>query len=167
MNTKPPQDTASGPPVRLNVVRHDPPLSKLPPVWVTYLAHRDIWLLVEEYHIDVPVQLHAGIADVCFQIPQNFEFDLASVPRILWSLISSFELSLVAPLIHDYLYRFQGTPVHHRVVNPEAPQEEYYMNLTRKQADDLFYDLMIREGVVPWKAKAAHRAVRWFAPRWK
>jgi hypothetical protein len=42
------------------------------------------------------------------QIPAGFVFDLASVPRVLWWLIAPFELSIVAPLIHDWLYRVEG-----------------------------------------------------------
>lgn len=146
----------------LTVTRHEPSQSTLPPAWVTYLAHRDIWLLVEEYHLDV---LHNERV-YCFEIPKDFEFDLASVPRILWSLIGSFELSLVAPLIHDYLYRYQGSAVHHHIMDRGGRRGKYLSGLTRKDADDIFLDLMLREGVKPWKAKAAHRAVRWFAPKW-
>lgn len=141
----------------LTVTRHEPPKSALPPVWVTFLAHRNIWLLVEEYRVKV---LHEE-DEFEFRIPQNFEFDLASVPRVFWSVIGSFELSLVAPLIHDYLYRFRGRPEHHT-----RTQEPHLVVLTRRDADQIFLALMLREGVPSWKAKLAYRAVRWFAPRW-
>lgn len=135
---------------RLSVKRHSPPKSTLPTVWVTFLSHRNIWLLVEEYRLEWDGFL--------FSIPQNFEFDLASVPRIFWPLISSFELSLVAPLIHDYLYRYQGREVHHC--------HDKGRSIDRKLADQIFLALMLAEGVTKWRAYAAYRAVRLFAPRW-
>ena len=130
----------------------------LPPVYVTYDTRRKVWVLMFEYTIVLDIRTE----QIEFRIPQNFEFDLASIPRIIWPLIGSFELSLVAPLIHDYIYQFRGEPEHHRfaALSPFKPV------LTRAEADRIFYDLMIAEKVTPWKAKAAYSAVRLFAPRW-
>jgi hypothetical protein len=80
------------------------------------------------------------------QIPAGFIFDLASVPRMLWWLIAPFELSIVGPLLHDYLYRVDGA------------REGY----TRKQVDELFERLMYLEGISGWRRRAAYRAVRVF-----
>lgn len=131
----------------------------LPPVYVTYDTRRKVWVLMFEYVVTVDVNEDLSVE---FKIPQNFEFDLASIPRIIWPLIGSFELSLVAPLIHDYLYQFRGEPEHHRF----AALSPYKPALTRAEADKIFLDLMLAEKVAPWKAKAAYRAVRLFAPRW-
>ena len=43
-------------------------------------------------------------------VRKGFEFDLSSIPRFLWWLIAPFELSVTAPLIHDFLYHFGGAP---------------------------------------------------------
>lgn len=122
---------------------------KLPPVYVTYDSRRKVWVLMFPYVI----VLRGGIT---VSIPQNFEFDLASIPRIIWPIIGSFELSLVAPLVHDYFYQFQGEPVHHVSA----------VKVDRKLADTVFLELMLQEGITPWKAKAAYHAVRMFGPRW-
>lgn len=134
----------------------------LPPVYVTYDTRRKVWVLMFEYTIviDRPIPSPFKIE---FKIPAKFEFDLASIPRIIWPLIGSFELSLVAPLIHDYLYQFRGEPEHHDYENRGLPRKP---SLTRAEADQIFLDLMLAEKVTPWKAKAAYRAVRLFAPRW-
>ena len=143
----------------LLVTRHGPEKSVLPPVWVTYIAHRGVWLLVEEYRVKLDFEDEM----VHFEIPKDFEFDLASVPRILWPLIGSFELSLIAPLIHDYLYQTTGKGSFHYGETEEGVT--FQRPFTRKEADDIFLDLMLREGVPLWRARSAHRAVRWFAPR--
>ncbi len=130
----------------------------LPPVYVTYDTRRQVWVLMFEYVIILDIRTEP----IEFKIPAKFEFDLASIPRIIWPLIGSFELSLVAPLIHDYLYQWRGQPLHHQYpkLAPVAPV------LTRAEADQIFLNLMLAEKVTPWKAKAAYRAVRLFAPRW-
>jgi hypothetical protein len=43
-------------------------------------------------------------------IPKGFEWDLASVPRFLWWLMSPDVDSEIAYLIHDYLYINQTLP---------------------------------------------------------
>jgi hypothetical protein len=54
-------------------------------------------------------------------IPNGFYYDMATIPKWLWSIIRPFNDALLATLIHDYLY------IH---------QEEH--TLTRKQVDDEF-----------------------------
>src|SRR5262245_36601581 len=43
-------------------------------------------------------------------VPAGFRFDLSTVPRAFWFLIAPFELSIVAPLLHDFLYESGGRP---------------------------------------------------------
>ena len=132
----------------LQVSRHQPPDSPFSPVYVTYIPWRKTWRMVADYRVE-----YWGIV---FEIPIDFEFDLASVPRVLWPVVSSFELSIVAPLIHDYFYRYRGQPVHH------TPARQ----VTRAEANRIFYEMMLLEGVPAWKARAALRAVQWFSSRW-
>lgn len=84
------------------------------------------------------------------KIPAGFEFDLASVPKALWWRIAPSDLSIVAPLAHDFLYRYQGKPPGHGFA------------LTRAEADQLLRDLAMREGVWPVRAWMAYLAVRAF-----
>jgi hypothetical protein len=75
-------------------------------------------------------------------IPKGFRSDLASIPRCLWWLIAPFELSIQAPLLHDYLYK-RG-------------------RLRRRVVDRVFLGLMESEGVPRWRRNAAYLAVRLF-----
>ena len=114
---------------------------------VTYLVAERTWLLEEAYaYQDGPTRI---------LIPAGFKFDLASVPRLLWSLIAPFDLSIAAPLLHDFLYRYAGRPPAGSVV----PTRAY----TRAQSDSLFERVMEEEGVPAWRRALAYRAVRLFA----
>ena len=98
----------------LQVSRRQPAPSPFPPVYVTYIPWRKAWRMVADYKVS-----YKGID---FHIPIDFEFDLSSVPRWLWPIVSSFELSIVAPLIHDYFYRYNGRAVHHTPIKDEPLQ---------------------------------------------
>ena len=75
--------------------------SRLPAPLVTFLGDGR-WRLERAYdHRD---------GETTITVPAGFEFDLSSVPRIFWSLIAPFELSIAAPLLHDFLYRYGGKP---------------------------------------------------------
>ena len=82
-------------------------------------------------------------------IPPNYSTDLSSIPRYLWWLIAPFELSLEAPLVHDWIYG--GGLIH---------TEQGYTFLTRADADALFYKIMTEEGVPWWRRKLAYAGVR-------
>lgn len=120
------------------------PGSELPDPVISYLEERDLWRLDEPYVLTRD--------DYRIRIPAGFEFDLASVPRPLWWLMAPFDLSIVAPLIHDFLYDYAGDPPDGTVMPPRT--------FTRAQADQLFLDLMRLEGVAAWRRKLAYWAVR-------
>ena len=88
------------------------------------------------------------------RIPAGFSFDLASVPRLVWWLIAPFELSLVAPAAHDWLYTHQGCVPSGSLIPPRT--------FTRRESDQLFRILMQRERVTRWRWIAAYWAVRVF-----
>lgn len=125
------------------------PGSELAPPVITYVMDapaRDRWVLVKPYtYVDGEHRI---------RIPAGFTFDLASVPRAVWSIIAPFELSIAAPLLHDFLYRHGGVPPQ-GTVTP-------YRTWTRAEADRLFRDVMAREGVPGWRRWAAYSAVRAF-----
>lgn len=118
----------------------------IPPVKVTYSVERDIWELVERYCIQVQ--------DVHYTIPEGYTFDLASIPRGVWTLIAPFELSLVAPLLHDFQYEHKGELPIGSMMPPHK--------MGRKEVDKIFYEIMKMEGVSWWRRQLAYRAVRWF-----
>jgi hypothetical protein len=83
---------------------------------------------------------------------KGYEFDLASVPRVVWPVIAPFELSILAPLFHDLLYEFKG--------RPPADLVQPFRTFTRQEADDLFLHLMEMERVSGWRRNLAYTAVR-------
>jgi hypothetical protein len=111
---------------------------------VTYRVRARCWVLEVTY-------LYAEDPDV-IRIPRGFVFDLASVPRLVWPLIAPFELSISAPLVHDFLYHHAGVP----------PLAESRRNYSRLDADRLFRRMMRRERVPGWRWRPAYAAVRLF-----
>lgn len=91
------------------------------------------------------------------RIPRGFEFDAASIPRVCWWLIGPVELSLAAPLAHDFLYRCGGCPE----PGVALPARTW----TRAEADRLFRVVMAAEGVPRWRRGLAYLAVRLFGWR--
>lgn len=90
-------------------------------------------------------------------VAKGFETDMASVPRILWNVISPFDTARAA-VIHDYLY---AKCREFWALNPEMTTE---VQKCRQIADDVFRDAM--ESLDPrpsgWKIWACYRAVRLF-----
>ena len=120
--------------------------STLQPPVVTYVGPGNAWRLEEPY------PFHDG--PTLITVPDGFLFDLASIPRIFWSLIAPFELSITAPLLHDFLYHFRGNPPAGSV----TPSRRY----SRVDADRLFRRVMEIEGVPGWRRTLAYLAVRAF-----
>ena len=86
--------------------------SGLPPPIISYIEEEKLWRLEEGYSYD-----HAGHQ---VTVPAGYKFDLASVPRLFWFLIAPFELSIAAPLIHDYLYDHRGDPPDGSIIPPKV-----------------------------------------------
>ena len=85
-------------------------------------------------------------------IPAGFESDGASVPRFLWSSITPAvdPRTIRGAIAHDFLYR-------------HAPA-----GWTRKEADDMFYDLIREDGLGWWASQKAYWGVRMFgSSSWK
>lgn len=80
-------------------------------------------------------------------VPKDFETDLASTPRLLWSVIPPFGRYTQAAVVHDFLYRLT--------------------NHIRKDCDLTFYELMIKYKTYKWKAKLMYYAVRMFGGMWR
>lgn len=126
--------------------------SPVPTVHFTYDVRGNSWILTSDcvYTTDDGWTITAK---------KDFVFDLASVPRFLWAIISSFDLSLIAPLYHDLLYRNGG-----RLPDGQlSPVKNPPYRFTRKEADRILYELMKKAQVPWWKREAAYRAVRTFS----
>ena len=70
-------------------------------------------------------------------LPKEFKFDGASIPRILWAILSPVGLLLIPGLVHDYGYRFNQL----WRKNASSQIEPYMQNAGRKAWDDLFRDV--------------------------
>lgn len=87
-----------------------------------------------------------------FTVPAGFVSDGASVPEFLWDTVSPAidPRTLDGALAHDYLYRTS------------------HYDFTRKEADDLFYDLIRAHGLGFWRSQKAYWGVRLFGGNaWK
>jgi hypothetical protein len=92
---------------------------------------------------------------------KGFETDLASIPRVFWTLLSADELSLAAPVFHDLLYRSGGV-LSDNQIKPTGKK------FVRKDVDNLFLEIMEIAEIPKWKRLVAYRAVRTFASfAWK
>lgn len=89
---------------------------------------------------DIRYDWHGHIIEV----KAGFKTDFASVPRlpIIFAVLGDLPASRGAAILHDAAYRFGF--------------------ITRKEADQLFYDAMILTGVPWWKARLMWMAVRVF-----
>jgi hypothetical protein len=79
-----------------------------------------------------------------YHVPKDFVTDLASIPRPLWSLFPPHDSQTIgAAILHDYLYRFN-------------------VGVTRKQADEIFYNALLYGQAGKYTALKFYAAVRLF-----
>lgn len=72
-----------------------------------------------------------------FKIPAGFCTDLASVPRLFWSILPPWGRYAKAAVLHDWLY----------VVQPPIQRGFGYRTISRKEADGIFLQAMRKAGV--------------------
>jgi Protein of unknown function (DUF1353) len=82
------------------------------------------------------------IGGVVVRVPVGTITDLASVPRILWSIFPPHDIYAKAAIIHDYLYD--------KAIGSKA------------FADDVFNEAMAVLGVPTWRRVSMYWAVRLF-----
>lgn len=119
--------------------------SRLPPPVITSPS-------VGRWRLERAYTYHDGATAIT--VPAGFEFDLSSVPRLFWPLIAPFDLSIVAPLLHDFLYRHGGDPAAGSIEPPRTYE--------RAEVDRMFRTIMEAEGVPAWRRVLAYLAVRAF-----
>ncbi len=94
---------------------------------------------------DFPLHIRVGVKVQSVVVPKGFVTDFASVPWIFRLVFPATGKYGAATLVHDYMTMTRETP------------------FTRKEADQIFYDLMRQHGVKSWKAKLMYGAVRLYA----
>ncbi|PGH21080.1 hypothetical protein RN96_08585 [Fusobacterium polymorphum] len=97
------------------------------------------WILKKKYSYKVNNRI--------IEVPENFITDLASTPKILWNIFEpAGENYTRSSLIHDYLYS----------------KDCKYIDISRKEADQIFLEIMKERGVPFWKRYLMFIAVRVF-----
>lgn len=80
-------------------------------------------------------------------VPEGFETDLASIPRIFWSIVPPYNTSLIAPaIVHDWLYSRKT-------------------DINRFDCDNIFYELLVKNHMSKFLAGILYYCVRAFG-RW-
>ncbi len=84
------------------------------------------------------------INDSVIVIPNGFETDLASIPRLFWNIAAPDDDFIIRPaMLHDFLYQ----------------NNCFY---SRKNADDIFYQALLDNNVPSYKALFMYYLVRLF-----
>ena len=79
-----------------------------------------------------------------FYIPKGFTTDLASIPRVAWPFMSPAHSSLMRPaIVHDWFYRMT-------------------CDFNRKEIDLIFYNMLLNDGITPFRAGLMYMSVRAF-----
>ena len=92
-----------------------------------------LWLW-EPRHWKIEKDFHYSINGTEYMVPKNFEFDGASVPRLLWFFLSPVGILLIRGLVHDYGYMYA-------TLMKKDGSNIGYQN--QKFHDDLFRDICI------------------------
>lgn len=110
---------------------------------------------IEDMRKYLPLQLRDDNGPIT--VPEGFECDLASVPRVLWFFVSPWDIARAA-VIHDYLYRVMARGELHE----KMPRADF--NRLRKHADDIFYECMtaLEPPISGFRRSACYCAVRVF-----
>lgn len=98
------------------------------------------------------------------EVPEDFTHDFASVPRVLWMLISPLDLG-VASIFHDWLYRKGGRVTTLRWDRADGRWDPVEEPWSRRYADELFARMMREHGVPRWRRRVAYLAVRFAGGR--
>ena len=85
------------------------------------------------------------IENYVIKVPKSFVTDYASIPRIFRAIVLPYGKHSGASVVHDYLY-----------------SKNCELNIERKKADKIFFEILKEEGVNPILARLMYIAVRIF-----
>ncbi len=132
-------------------------IPKFPRAKVSYDPQNNIWTLEEKYSYKDDMKKSTILLD------KGFKFDLSSIPRLFWIIIGTHELSLEAPLVHDFMYMSRGGTrgyLHQKPILGSIKTEGVYYS--RKEVDDLFLLMMQQAGVSRWRRLLGYIGVKFF-----
>ena len=98
---------------------------------------------------------------------KGFKTDLASTPKIMWTLLAPWDIARAA-IIHDLLYLRIRQYRKKNLLNPNKSTENPRTILQAKKAADNVFLMAMKDSnpkVSSWKIYAAYYAVHWFG-RW-
>jgi len=101
--------------------------------------------LIEDVVYDDPAD-DAGAAGAQFRAPTGMETDLASVPYVLWSILSPFGKQTRPAIVHDY--QCVAIPDELKTLPQRSPARRLY----RESADARFHAALKLEGVPRFRA---------------
>jgi hypothetical protein len=133
----------------------------LPDPKISWNQLSKIWILEEEVNVNIKSKQASKVVGV--KIPKGFKFDLSTIPRFLWGFVAPFELSIIAPLVHDFLYVNKGklTINNQNMLSLANDSEEGKTpRISRHEADSIFLEHMKLEGVGFLKRWIAYFGVR-------
>lgn len=111
----------------------------------------------------------SDIAGGIIVVKAGFRSDLASIPRLAWSIFMSPVNPKIAlgSWVHDYLYDKEGNQIPiYKTLGALTPIKT--VNLTRKDADAILaHEAMPELGASSWQCTVVYQAVRRFGPQWK
>lgn len=134
--------------------------SKLPNPKISWNQSSKIWILVEQVNVGIASKELSKVVGI--EIPKGFKFDLSTIPRFLWALIAPFELSIIAPLVHDFLYVNKGNLEINEQNLIAISKNSQTIKISRLETDSIFLSHMKQEGVGFIKRWVAYIGVRLF-----
>lgn len=88
------------------------------------------------------LEYRVGDSTELITVPKGYKTDLASIPRIFWSILPPFGKYTAASVLHDFSYFKQA--------------------YTRRRCDEIFLEAMKVLNVAWWKRRLLFRSVRIF-----
>ena len=97
-----------------------------------------------------------------YVIPCGFTSDIVSVPRVFHGILPPVGARYSsAAIFHDFMYRLHE--VRWMIKGSPSPLQRH--SVTRKQADQLFKEVLQYNNVRSWRVFARYRAVRMFGKK--
>ena len=111
-----------------------------------------------------PIQFEFDGKTWRFWIPLGFVYDVASIPRILWTFIAPLELGFKPAAVHDFLLMMEGkvTVEQWSPINGKWWVSHGSRAFSRVEIDKMFCALMREENIPRWKRRASYRSVRFW-----
>jgi hypothetical protein len=122
------------------------------PEFLTELRALDVTEGIETRRFEVlePFRVASGVLMGIVTVPAGFTYDGESIPAALHTLVPPFGQSKRAACVHDYLYQHGAYQL----------DRGDWVEVTRKQADEVYLELALLKGLPQWRALMRYRVLR-------